>query len=234
VLSGESVNLPNVVTLTRIAAAPFIAALPFFPNATPRIAAFVLYIAAAITDYVDGYLARNRNLVTRVGKLLDPLADKVLLLATLTPMFVLMSSRDDLVARSLWSFNGAFSFPFLTPLGTISLSWWIVAVVLGRELFMTVFRQVASRRGVAIAAIGPAKWKTVAQYIWVGAAYFWIFSATLAAERGWAGKVWQAFAMFNGSVGVLTMAIAVLLTLYSLGLYLRRYGSLLIRQPVSH
>ena len=105
---------------------------------------------------------------------------------------------------------------------------WIIAVVLGRELFMTVFRQYAAQRGVIISAIGPAKWKTTFQWIWVGAAFFWFFASSAAAEHRWTSSAWNAFAMFNGIVGVLSMIGAVALTLYSLWLYLQRYGGLLV------
>jgi phosphatidylglycerophosphate synthase len=121
------------------------------------------------------------------------------------------------------------AFPFVTPWGLVGLPLWILGVVIGRELFMTVFRQIAARRGVVISAIGPAKLKTAFQCIWVGAAFFWFMAATAAVEHGWTGSAWHAFAMFNGMVGTVSMVIAVGLTLYSLGLYLRRYGSLLIR-----
>jgi CDP-diacylglycerol---glycerol-3-phosphate 3-phosphatidyltransferase len=116
------------------------------------------------------------------------------------------------------------------PFGKVSLPLWIVLVVLGREAFMTVFRQIAARRGLVISAIGPAKWKTTFQSIWMGAAYFWFFAITLAEHRQWVGdSSWQAFAWFNGFVGVVSMTGAVLLTVYSLVLYLRRYGSQVLR-----
>jgi phosphatidylglycerophosphate synthase len=233
-MTRRDVNLPNVITLVRIACAPVVAILPFWPSAGFRLMAFVVYVGAALTDYFDGRLARNRDLVTRLGKMLDPLADKVLLFATLTPMFALMAPADDWVGRGIWWWSGAFTLPFTTPVGPVGLAWWIVAVVVARELLMTIFRQIADRRGVTIAAIGPAKWKTAAQYIWVGSAYFWFFAATLAGQLGWSSAAWRAFAMFNGTVGVLTMIVAVILTVYSLGLYIRRYGGLLVRQPVSH
>jgi hypothetical protein len=87
------VNLPNAITVARIAASPLIAWLPFAPNWGSRLTAFVLYLAAAITDYWDGHLARTRNLVTDLGRLLDPLADKLLLVATFVPMLWLMGAR---------------------------------------------------------------------------------------------------------------------------------------------
>lgn len=221
-------NLPNAITLARIAAAPVIALLPFSASWELRLVAFVLFIAAAVTDYYDGMLARTRGLVTDLGKLLDPLADKLLLLATLVPMYWLQQPPGESPLDE--SLGGRAAFPFVTPMGTVRLPLWVVALVLGRELFMTVFRQIAVRRGVVIAAIGPAKWKTGFQCTWVGAAFFWFFALTLAADRGWTGVAWRLWAYFNGVVGVSTMIAAVALTMYSLWLYLRRYGGILVRR----
>jgi phosphatidylglycerophosphate synthase len=223
-------NLPNAITVGRIAVTPLVAWLPFAPSWPLRLLGFALYIAAAVTDYYDGMLARSRGLVTDLGRLLDPLADKLLLLGTLLPMYLLQHPPGDLVARVWRPRDTAGQFPFVLPWGGDAyLPWWVVAVVLGRELFMTLFRQAAARRGVVIAAIGPAKWKTGFQSTWVGAAFLW-FSAATAAERfGWTSPWWRAFAHFNGLVGVLAMIAAVFLTLYSLALYMRRYGGLFFK-----
>ena len=204
-------NLPNALTLARIALTPPVALLPFVDSAAARIAAFLLFVVAGLTDYLDGRLARSRRDETDLGKILDPLADKLLLVGTLVPMYLL----------------GRSQFPFVTPWGNVPLPVWIIAVVLGREAFMVLFRQIAARRGIVIGAIGPAKWKTGMQLVWQGAAYFWFFAATLAAAQGWQGAtLWQAFALFNGIVGVATMTIALALTVYSLALYMRRYAGL--------
>ncbi|MGH7650882.1 MAG: CDP-alcohol phosphatidyltransferase family protein [Gemmatimonadaceae bacterium] len=218
-------NLPNTITAGRILAAPFIAALPFIASPTVRLIAFLLYVVAAVTDYYDGMLARTRNLITDLGRLLDPIADKLLLFATLIPMFVLMApSSDPLIPTRAESIE-AGRLPFLTPFGPVWLPWWVVAIVIGREIFMTVFRQAAARRGVVISAIGPAKWKTGFQSLWVGSAYFWFFIATLAASRAWTNVAWRDFAYFNGIVGTVAMVTSVVLTLYSLALYMRRYAA---------
>ena len=222
------INLPNTLTAGRILAAPFIAALPFIASPGVRLTAFVLYIVAAVTDYYDGKLARTRNLQTDLGRLLDPLADKLLLFATLVPMFVLMAPHNDPFAPSRAESADATLLPFTTPLGEVGLPWWVVAIVIGREIFMTVFRQAAARRGVVIEAIGPAKWKTGFQSTWVGSAYFWFFAATAATMNGWTGPAWRAFANFNGIVGAVTMVAAVILTVYSLALYLRRYAKVFL------
>lgn len=202
-------NLPNALTVGRIAVTPLIAILPFASSWSLRLVAFVLFTVAAVTDYVDGRLARSRKEETDLGRLLDPLADKLLLVGTFIPMYLLSPT-----------------FPFVTPAGPIALaSWWVVTIVLGRELFMTIFRQAAARRGVVIAAIGPAKWKTGFQLIWQGSAYCWFFAQTLAAARGWSNVAWRDFALFNGTVGTIMMAAAVVLTVYSLGIYLRSFSS---------
>jgi len=207
-------NLPNALTVGRIAITPLIAVLPFADSWPLRLVAFVLYTLAAITDYIDGMLARSRKQETDLGRLLDPLADELLLVGTFIPMYLL-----------------APRFPFVTPFGTVGLSGWIVAIVLGREAFMTIFRQAAKRRGVVIAAIGPAKWKTAFQLIWQGCAYCWFFAATLAAAKGWAGDNWHAFSLLNGIVGTTAMAGAVLLTVYSLAIYLRSFGNVFATAP---
>jgi phosphatidylglycerophosphate synthase len=225
------VNLPNAVTAARIAVTPLIAWLPLAPSSALRLTAFVLFVLAAVTDYVDGQLARSRKQETDLGRLLDPLADKLLLVATIVPMYLLM--RPPAHIADPWPTKALENvLPFRTPFGDVPLAWWIVAVVLGRELFMTIFRQAAARRGVVIAAIGPAKWKTAFQSLWVGAAYFWFFAATLAATRHWDTPAWTGFAYVNGLVGVGAMAGALALTLYSLGLYLRTYGRVFTGTPV--
>lgn len=212
----------------RIALTPLIAWLPFTTSWSTRLVAFVLFLVAAITDYWDGHLARQRNLVTDLGRILDPLADKLLLVATLVPMYLLQRHYAFVVPDH--AVPAPSPFLFATPFGKVSLPLWIVCVVLGREAFMTIFRHVAARRGLVIAAIGPAKWKTTFQSIWLGAAYFWFFAHTLAMREGWLSDgAWQAFAWFNGFVGLTSMVGAVVLTLYSLWLYLRRYGAQVAR-----
>jgi CDP-diacylglycerol---glycerol-3-phosphate 3-phosphatidyltransferase len=183
-----------------------------------RALAFVLFVAAAVTDYWDGKLARSRNLVTNFGRLLDPLADKLLLIAALVPMLVNFPS-----------------LPFVTPVGPVGLPTWVLVVVVGRELVMTAFRQAAARRGVVIAAISAAKWKTGLQWFWAGTAFFWFALAAAAAQHGWgASPLWRDAAEFVGTVGLLTMTGAVALTLYSLALYLHRYGGVLAHRADHH
>lgn len=226
-------NLPNSLSAARIATAPFLLVLPFIPSAAMRLVGFVLYIAAAITDYWDGRLARTHKTETNLGRMLDPLADKILLVATLIPVYLMMQHRYHWLARFLGVEADPRAYPFETFFGPVGLPWWILVAVLGRELFMTLFRAAAARRGVIIAAIGPAKWKTGFQATWIGAAYFWLFASTFATEVQWGGASWHAFALFNGMVGLGSMTCAVVLTMYSLGLYMRRYSYVFARQPTT-
>ena len=237
-------NLPNAITVGRIFVTPLIAFLPFVNSWPIRFVAFAIFIAAAVTDYYDGMLARTRNLVTDLGKLLDPLADKLLLLGTFIPMYLLGGGST---AWSPFSAPDFFSLdrelvatgrhmPLVTPFGPMGLPLWIVIVVLGREALMTLFRHFAAKRGVIIAAIGPAKWKTGFQQTWVGATYFWFGYATLLLSGDWKPTGGMArfavgFAYFIGGVVLITMVCAVVLTIYSLWLYMRRYGHLLRAAP---
>ncbi len=232
-------NLPNALTVGRIAAAPLVGLLPFVASWELRLLSFVLFIVVAVTDYYDGKLARSRDLVTNLGKLLDPLADKLLLLATFVPMYALQRpggypAWDTLGVgeTTAWWGGEAGRFPFQLPGDvTVPLPLWVIGIVLGRELFMTLFRQFAAQRGVIIGAIGPAKWKTGFQWTWVGAAFFWFAASTAATRYDWlADPAWRAFAQFNGIVGTVAMVAAVALTVYSLAVYLRRYGWV-VRSP---
>ena len=207
---------------------PLIAWLPFVPSAHWRGIAFLLYLVVAISDHYDGKLARERNQVSDLGRLLDPLADKIFLLATFIPMFILQAPHGDMLARALprvaesssYAFLSWFSFP-------VSLPWWVLAIVLGREAAMTWFRHVAQGRGLVISAMGPGKLKATFQYIWVGAAYFWFFFRTWLEEHGYTAPAWDQAVLLLGTIGTVSLVIAVVLTVWSFALYLQRYGKVL-------
>lgn len=235
-------NLPNTLTISRIVAAPVVAWLPFIATWPARLGAFVLFVAIAVTDYYDGKLARETGQITDLGKMLDPLADKLLVVATFIPMFILVGSWTSfsliaphdvpavpgVIGPMMDPFHGdRITFPYVTPVGLVGLPGWILAVVLGREVAMTIFRYWAKRKGVVIAAIGSAKWKTGFQLVWVGSTLFWFAAATAAAEYQWTGDLWRYSAHFIGIVSVLSMVGAVGLTLWSLWLYARRHRGLL-------
>ena len=223
-ISVSLVNLPNAITIGRIAASPLVGWLPLTPSSSVRLIAFVLFVVLAVSDYVDGRLARSRKEITDLGKQLDPLADKLFLVVTMIPMYLLMRPAG----ANAGIVHVADSLKFVTPWGSVGLPLWVAIVIIGREAAMTVFRQMAARRGVVIAAIGSAKWKTGFQMVWVGAAFFWFWIATAAKENLWTGTMWGDFRYFNGIVGVGCMIGAVGLTLFSLVLYLRRYSGVFL------
>lgn len=127
-------NLPNALTLGRIAAIPFVCALMAGTSPASDFAAMLLLAAAAITDWADGWLARRQNLVSMTGKFLDPLADKLLVLAV-----------------------------FCTLLAQDRLPVWFVVLALSREMAITSLRALAAGEGIIIAAGTGGKWKTAFQ-----------------------------------------------------------------------
>src|SRR5207253_83520 len=132
-------TLPNILTLARICLTPVIALLPFIEGYWPKVIAFLIFLAAGASDVVDGYLARRRNGVSELGQLLDPVADKLLLFATLIPIFWLTRHPTILYGIPWWG----------------SLPVWVALLLVGRELLITAVRFLAQRRGVVIpAAVG--------------------------------------------------------------------------------
>ncbi len=204
-------TLPNILTIARIALAPVIALLPFINGYIPKLVAFAVFLAAAISDFYDGRLARERNEITDLGKILDPLADKLLLIATLIPIFWITRYPMRQYEIPWWG----------------NLPLWVLILLIGREVAMTIFRQVAKKRGVIIAAGGAGKIKTIVQDIFIGATILWFawkdMRVEFGWERGWLGAFWE---QFHGTVVAITLAVAVLLTAYSLAVYVYRYRRL--------
>ncbi|MDR2947301.1 MAG: CDP-diacylglycerol--glycerol-3-phosphate 3-phosphatidyltransferase [Candidatus Adiutrix sp.] len=132
-------QLPNCITIGRLTAIPVIIVLMLiYPGGGPVISgvAATLYLLAALTDLVDGHLARKYNLVSTLGKFLDPLADKLLVSAALI---------------------------MLIPLGRIEA--WVVFMILAREMAVTGLRGIAAEQGLVISASESGKQKTLAQNI---------------------------------------------------------------------
>ena len=200
-------TLPNIITLVRIALTPVIALLPFIEGYWPKVIAFVVFLAAAISDIWDGYLARTRNQVSDFGKLLDPIADKLLLLATLIPIYWISQERKELYGIPVW--------------GSIPL--WVCLLLLGREFAMTAFRHWAKGKGVIIAAGRAGKLKTAFQSIFIGATIAWFAFRDSLEPLGWRDRPFARFwTHFHGGFIAITLAIATLLTVYSFALYVYR------------
>jgi CDP-diacylglycerol--glycerol-3-phosphate 3-phosphatidyltransferase len=217
-MAGPVWTLPNILTIARIALAPVIALLPFIEGWEPKLIAFMVFIAAAISDIYDGKIARERGETTDLGKLLDPLADKLLLFATLIPIYWITRYPMAQYEIPWWG----------------NLPLWVAALLVGREVAMTVFRHVAKKRGVVIAAGGAGKLKTIVQDIFIGATILWFAWKDMAADfgwrQGWLGTWWERL---HGTVVAITLAVAVLLTVYSLGVYIYRHRSLFRGSPAA-
>lgn len=211
-------TLPNILTVSRIALAPVIALLPFIDGWVPKAIAFAVFIVAAITDIFDGVLARRWKQVSDVGKELDPFADKMLLFATLIPIYWITTYRMREYEIPWWG----------------SMPLWAAVLIVGRELFMTAFRTRARRRGVVIAAVGAGKLKTTVQDIFVGATIGWFAWRDMARHFGWRerlmGGYWDSF---HGWLVAVTLGAALILTVYSLGVYVYRYRALFRAPPVA-
>jgi CDP-diacylglycerol---glycerol-3-phosphate 3-phosphatidyltransferase len=124
-------NGPNQLTLFRIAAVPIIIILMLFPNRICTFIAALLFSAAAITDYLDGFWARKRGMVTTLGKIMDPVADKLLV---------------------------SSAFIMLTSLGWVPA--WMTCIIIGRELAVTGLRNIIAERGEDLSASNLGKYKT--------------------------------------------------------------------------
>ncbi|QJT08225.1 CDP-diacylglycerol--glycerol-3-phosphate 3-phosphatidyltransferase [Oceanidesulfovibrio marinus] len=135
-------NLANRITLTRLAAVPVCVILLNFPNKLSCMLAMCFFLAGALTDFLDGYIARSRNMITSLGKFLDPLADKLLVISLLVMLV------------QLQTINGASWAPA-----------WIVIIIIAREMAVTGLRAVAMEQGVVMAADRWGKFKTVSQII---------------------------------------------------------------------
>jgi CDP-diacylglycerol---glycerol-3-phosphate 3-phosphatidyltransferase len=204
-------TLPNIITVVRICFTPIIALLPFIEGYWPKLVCFVVFVIAAVSDVFDGYLARSRNLVSDIGKLLDPIADKLLLFATLIPIYWITRQRHDQYDIPVW--------------GSIPL--WVCLLLIGRELAMTAFRWWAQRRGVVIPAHGAGKLKTVIQNIFIGAIMLWFAFRDARKPMGWEHSRFAAFwNTFHGSFVAVALAIATALTIYSFAVYIYRYRGL--------
>jgi CDP-diacylglycerol--glycerol-3-phosphate 3-phosphatidyltransferase len=129
-------NLPNILTLFRIAAVPIIVVLLMFESRSTGMWAAAIFGLAAVTDFIDGWLARKWGVVTVLGKFLDPLADKLIVMSALI---------------------------MLIPLGRVPA--WAVLLILTREMIVTGLRSIASSEGIVISASDLGKYKTIYQMV---------------------------------------------------------------------
>lgn len=210
-MAAGRLNLPNVITIGRILACPALFFLVFVDSIPLRFAAWGLFVAAAVSDLWDGYLARKHGLITDLGKLLDPLADKLLLVSTFVPFYILSHGEGPVGP-----------LPLLGP-----LPLWIVLVIIGREFLITLFRSYAARRGVVISAGQAGKYKAFTQNLFIGGLLLWYPLQMMALREGWRGPVWAFWSWLHGGWVVVFLSVALLLTIFSLLDYLWKFRGLL-------
>jgi len=148
-------NLPNTITLFRLVLTAVFCAAASAEGVTGYAIALAAFILGAISDWLDGYLARKLDLVTSLGKLLDPLADKILVCSG----FVYLSAKG------------------LCPV-------WVTALIICREFLVTGIRQIAVEKGKVIAADGLGKWKTTFQLIFIITALVYLTFQTVEPSNG--------------------------------------------------
>ena len=129
-------NLPNILTLARVAAVPVVLVLLLSDSRESGMWAAAIFGVAAVTDFVDGWLARKWGVVTVLGKFLDPLADKLIVMVALI---------------------------MLIPLDRVPA--WAVFIILAREMIVTGLRSIASSEGIVIDASELGKYKTIYQMV---------------------------------------------------------------------
>jgi cardiolipin synthase len=136
-------NLPNILTYGRIAAAPLVGATFYIPGNWGPWTAFTVFVIASVTDYVDGYLARAWQQQSVLGRMLDPIADKLLVAVS-----ILILVADGMLAG--WSI-------------------WAAVIVLMREIFVSGLREFLAELRVSVPVTRLAKWKTTMQLVAIAA-----------------------------------------------------------------
>jgi len=140
--TSHALSLPNILTYSRILAVPLVVGCFYVPGETFRLIALGLFIVAAVTDFFDGYLARAWHQQSAIGRMLDPIADKLLVAACLMMMAADGTIRD-------WSMLAALT-------------------ILTREILVSGLREFLAELRVSVPVSNLAKWKTTLQLIAIG------------------------------------------------------------------
>jgi CDP-diacylglycerol--glycerol-3-phosphate 3-phosphatidyltransferase len=183
------VNLPNAITLSRLVLTAIFVAAVGFPGTTGYSIALATFSVAAATDWLDGYLARKLGLVTALGKLLDPLADKILVCA-------------------------AFVFFSAQPVGGYHCPVWVTSLIIAREFLVTGLRQIAVEAGQVLAADRLGKWKTTFQLTFCITGLVWLTFSSMT-DPGTIGGMLKKLANPKSWLMPVSLWTAVALTLIS-------------------
>jgi|LauGreDrversion4_2_1035121.scaffolds.fasta_scaffold01851_3 CDP-diacylglycerol--glycerol-3-phosphate 3-phosphatidyltransferase len=191
-------RIPNWLTFLRLILIPVFVAVLVEPTRNSLNIAAIIFALAALTDYADGYIARRYKAISDFGKLFDPLADKILVMAALV---MLVSLRDD---------DNCVSF----------VPGWMVTLILARELWITGLRAFAAKDGTVVAAKSGGKVKSALQMVAILALLLYDYSFSLFGYR--------VTAQFLGlNILVVSLAFSYLSAIdYSLAILMPHHGTL--------
>ena len=194
-------NLPNKLTVSRFVLTAFFLWALFWPWAVPfrNTLALVLFSVASFTDFLDGRIARSRNLITNFGKLMDPLADKIL---TCSAFVAFVESTH------------------LHPDAPVKVAAWMVIVIVARELAITGMRLLAASKNIVLAAERYGKHKTISQIVAI------IALLVVDAMNEWPAWLQNIFAGWSPQFATIALWITVVLTASSGLIYLWRNRAL--------
>ena len=179
-------NLPNRLTVARLIMVPAFVVFMMMDTAWGYFLAWFIFIAASVTDWLDGRIARAQNLVTSFGKLMDPIADKILVASA----FVMMMEID-----------------------VLRIPGWTVVAILAREFLVTGARSMAAAEGSVIAANMWGKTKAMIQMIFIGVFSF-VSGACLMAQDFYPDE-FQTYADYVRQISHWTIVLVAIFTVYS-------------------
>ena len=188
-------NLPNKLTVSRFVLTGFFLWAVFSKFAFNDTLALILFSLASFTDFLDGRIARSRNLITNFGKLMDPLADKILVCS---------------------AFIAFVESTHLNPNAPVKVGAWMVVIIVGRELAITGLRLLAASKNVVLAAEGYGKHKTISQIVAI------LALLVMDAYLEWWPWLRELFQPWTPMFAQFALGLTVLLTFISGMLYLWR------------
>jgi len=192
-------NLPNKLTVSRFGLTVVFLWAMFSSFPYNDTLALIFFCLAGVTDFLDGRIARSRNLITNFGKLMDPLADKIM---TCSAFVAFVESTH------------------MNPNAPVKVAAWMVVIIVGRELAITGLRLLAASKNIVLAAERYGKHKTISQIITV------IALLVLDASEEWPAALKNFFAPWAPTFAEVMLWVTVVLTVISGGIYLWRNRAL--------
>ncbi len=163
-------SIPNAITIFRIVVTPLLIVCLFRETMLSQLLAFVLFILGALSDFADGYVARALKMQSRLGRFLDPMADKVLVLGTF--------------------FALAWLYPQQVP-------WWAVGIIALRDVLVTASRMIAEASGRSLRTMRAAKAKTALQLIFLGLFLLLLVLRHIFSTGPFAGELLEGWFMYG-------------------------------------